>query len=150
VLDLESVDEVFLCGPEPMTLELRDTLVALGVDPAHVHLELFGTPHVTAARVTRDANAGEHRLTLLLGGVTTEVTASGQETVLDAGTRAGLDLPYSCRGGVCSTCRAKVCAGEVEMAVNYALETWETDAGFVLTCQSRPVTEHVTVDYDAT
>jgi ring-1,2-phenylacetyl-CoA epoxidase subunit PaaE len=69
--------------------------------------------------------------------------------VLEAGEFAGLDLPYSCRGGVCSTCRAKVLDGAVEMDHNYALEPWETDSGFVLTCQSHPTTDRLVVDYDA-
>jgi ring-1,2-phenylacetyl-CoA epoxidase subunit PaaE len=70
--------------------------------------------------------------------------------VLEAGEAAGLELPFSCRAGVCSTCRAKVCDGAVEMDRNYALEPWEVEAGFVLTCQSHPTTDTLTVDYDAT
>lgn len=152
VIDVDSVDEAFLCGPEPMTLEVRDALVALGMDPRHVHLELFGTPHVTAARVgPAGADTGETRhLTVVLSGVKTEVDAPVTSTVLEAGIAAGLDLPFSCKGGVCATCRAKVCDGEVDMATNYALEPWEVEAGYVLTCQSRPVSSSVTVDYDAT
>jgi ring-1,2-phenylacetyl-CoA epoxidase subunit PaaE len=69
--------------------------------------------------------------------------------VLDAVAAAGMDAPYSCTGGVCATCRAKVMSGSVEMKVNYALEPWELDAGFVLTCQSQPTSDEVTVDYDA-
>jgi ring-1,2-phenylacetyl-CoA epoxidase subunit PaaE len=71
------------------------------------------------------------------------------ETVLDAATRAGLEAPFSCRGGMCCTCRAKLTDGTVDMAVNYSLEPWELEAGFVLTCQSRPTTPSVAVDYDA-
>ncbi len=151
VLDVEAVDEAFLCGPEPMTLEVRDALAELGMDLRHVHLELFGTPHVTSARVgPAGADAGEVReVTVVLGGVKTGVSVPVTKTVLEAGLAAGLDLPFSCQGGVCATCRAKVCDGEVDMATNYALEPWEVEAGYVLTCQSRPVTASVTVDYDA-
>jgi ring-1,2-phenylacetyl-CoA epoxidase subunit PaaE len=88
-------------------------------------------------------------MTILLNGISTQVEAHPDDTVLQAGQAAGLDLPYSCKGGVCATCRAKLLDGEVEMDVNYALEQWELDAGFVLTCQSRPTTDHLTVDYDA-
>jgi ring-1,2-phenylacetyl-CoA epoxidase subunit PaaE len=88
-------------------------------------------------------------LTVTLNGVTSMVGATHSDTVLDAAAAAGLDVPFSCTGGVCATCRAKVIDGTVEMAVNYALEPWELEAGFRLTCQSRPVTPTVAVDYDA-
>ena len=87
--------------------------------------------------------------TVITDGIATEVPVAEGEAVLDAAIRAGLDLPYSCRGGMCCTCRAKVTAGEVAMDVNYSLQPWETEAGFVLTCQSHPVTPQVVVDYDA-
>ena len=70
------------------------------------------------------------------------------ETVLDAALRAGLDLPWSCHGGMCSTCRARVTEGAVRMAVNFSLEAWETEAGYALTCQAHPVTARLVVDYD--
>jgi ring-1,2-phenylacetyl-CoA epoxidase subunit PaaE len=148
LIDLSSYDEVFICGPEPMTLDVRDTLVALGVDPTHVHLELFGSTAPTAPRVHHETGE-RRRLTFVWNGVKTDVAAHPDDTVLEAGELAGLDLPYSCRGGVCSTCRAKVVEGSVEMDRNYALEPWETDAGFVLTCQSHPTTDRLVVDYDA-
>lgn len=148
LLDLPSYDDVFICGPEPMTLDVRDTLVELGLDPLHVHLELFGSHTPTAPRVHHETGARRH-ITYLWNGVKTEVEAHPDDTVLEAGELAGLDLPYSCRGGVCSTCRAKLVEGTVEMDRNYALEPWETDAGFVLTCQSHPTTDDLTVDYDA-
>ena len=148
VFDAASYDEIFICGPEPMTLEARDTLVELGADPLHVHLELFGSLTPTAPRVHHET--GERRqLTYIYNGVKTEVEGHPDDTVLEAGELAGLDLPYSCRGGVCSTCRAKLLEGAVEMDRNYALEPWETEAGFVLTCQSHPTTDRVVVDYDA-
>jgi ring-1,2-phenylacetyl-CoA epoxidase subunit PaaE len=149
VLDLDSVDEVYLCGPEPMTMEVRAALLDLGVEPTRLHLELFGTPHVSAATVRPVVAGDARRVTVVLNGVSTGLDVSPADTVLDAALAAGLDLPFSCKGGVCATCRAKVCDGAVEMAVNYALEPWEVDAGFVLTCQSRPVSPAVTVDYDA-
>ena len=148
LLDVPSFDDAFICGPEPMTLEVRDTLVELGLDALHVHLELFGSSAPTAPRVHHET--GERRqLTYVWNGVKTEVEAHPDDTVLEAGELAGLALPYSCRGGVCSTCRARIVEGSVEMDRNYALEPWETEAGFVLTCQSHPTTDRLVVDYDA-
>jgi ring-1,2-phenylacetyl-CoA epoxidase subunit PaaE len=148
LLDVPGFDEAFVCGPEPMTLAARDTLVELGLDPTHVHLELFGSHAPAPPRPPRDT--GERRaLTVILAGVKTEIEAHPDATVLEAGQAAGLDLPFSCKGGVCATCRAKVVDGSVEMDRNYALEAWETDAGFVLTCQARPTSDRVVVDYDA-
>jgi ring-1,2-phenylacetyl-CoA epoxidase subunit PaaE len=149
LLDVPSYDEVFICGPEEMTLTARDTLVDLGADAAHVHLELFGSHLPAVARPHRETG-DRRRITITVNGVTSDVEGHPDDTVLEAGELAGLDLPYSCRGGVCSTCRAKVLDGAVEMDNNYALEPWETQAGFVLTCQSHPTTDTLTVDYDAT
>jgi ring-1,2-phenylacetyl-CoA epoxidase subunit PaaE len=148
LLELPTYDDVFICGPEPMTLDVRDTLVDLAVDPLHVHLELFGSTTPTAPRAHHETGERRH-IIYVWNGVKTEVDAHPDDTVLEAGELAGLDLPYSCRGGVCSTCRAKLLDGAVAMDRNYALEPWETDAGFVLTCQSHPTTDALTVDYDA-
>lgn len=148
LLDVPAYDEVFICGPEEMTMTTRDTLVELGADAAHVHLELFGS-HAPAAPRPHHATADRRALTVILHGIKTEVDMHPDDTVLEAGQVAGLDLPYSCKGGVCATCRAKLLEGSVEMERNYALEPWETEAGFVLTCQSHPTSEHVVVDYDA-
>lgn len=148
LLDVPAYDEVFICGPEEMTMTARDTLVELGANAAHVHLELFGS-HAPAAPRPHRATADRRALTVILHGIKTEVDMHPDDTVLEAGQVAGLDLPYSCKGGVCATCRAKLLEGSVEMERNYALEPWETEAGFVLTCQSHPTSEHVVVDYDA-
>lgn len=153
LVDVGSLDEAFLCGPEPMALDVRDTLVELGVDPRHIHLELFGTPAASVPRERRGAGSGggdQRHLTVMLNGVKTELDMDPEETILDAALATGIDLPFSCKGGVCATCRAKICDGTVEMDRNYALEAWELDAGFALTCQSHPTSDRVTVDYDAT
>jgi ring-1,2-phenylacetyl-CoA epoxidase subunit PaaE len=148
MIDLTGYDEAFVCGPEPMTLEARKALVELGVEEKRVHLELFGSHTPPPARAVGED--GERvRVEVVLGGIRTRVEAELGETVLEAASRSGLDMPFSCKGGVCATCRAKVESGAVEMAVNYALDQWELDAGFVLTCQSRPTTPSVVVDYDA-
>jgi ring-1,2-phenylacetyl-CoA epoxidase subunit PaaE len=148
LLDVPAYDEVFICGPEEMTITARDTLVELGADPAHVHLELFGSHSAAPPRAPAKASQ-RHHITITVNGVTSQVEGHPDDTVLEAGELAGLDLPYSCRGGVCATCRAKVVEGAVEMDRNYALEPWETAAGFVLTCQSHPTTPTLVVDYDA-
>jgi ring-1,2-phenylacetyl-CoA epoxidase subunit PaaE len=148
LLDIPGYDEAFVCGPEAMTLAVRDALVGLGMEATHVHLELFGS-HAPVPRPPRVMTDDRRQVTVIQGGIKTEVSAHPDDTLLEAGQAAGLDLPFSCRGGVCATCRAKVLDGAVAMDVNYALEQWETDAGFVLTCQARPTTDRVVVDYDA-
>jgi ring-1,2-phenylacetyl-CoA epoxidase subunit PaaE len=149
LLDVSSYDHAFVCGPEPMTVKLRDTLRSLGMPAERVHMELFGVHGAPGPDVAAAAGGHDVQLTVTLSGVTSAVASNRSATVLDAVAAAGLDAPYSCTGGVCATCRAKVLAGSVEMKVNYALEPWELDAGFVLTCQSLPTSDEVTVDYDA-
>jgi ring-1,2-phenylacetyl-CoA epoxidase subunit PaaE len=149
LLDVPSYDHAFVCGPEPMTVTLRDTLRTLGMPTERVHMELFGVHGAPGPDVAAVAGEQDVRLTVTLAGVTSTIASGRSATVLDAVAAAGLDAPYSCTGGVCATCRAKVLDGSVEMKVNYALEPWELDAGFVLTCQSRPTSAEITVDYDA-
>src|SRR3954454_18062159 len=144
LLDIPSYDEIFVCGPEPMTLEARDTLVELGADPTHVHLELFGSVTPSAPRLHAETT-DRKRLTFVFNGVKTDVDAHPDDTVLEAGELAGLDLPYSCGAGVCCPCRTTLVDAAVEMEHNYAREPWETDAGFVLTCQSHPTTDRLVV-----
>ena len=100
-------------------------------------------------RPPREAPAGGIEVAIMLDGQRQTFHMRGDEdSILDAAAEAGLDLPYSCKGGVCSTCRALLTRGEVDMAVNYALEPWELEKGFILTCQSRPQSEHIELDYD--
>lgn len=149
LIDIPSYDEAFSCGPEPMTLDVRDALIELGIPADHVHLELYGShvQKVVHAASHRDEDAV--RIDVVLGGTRRAIDGHRDDTVLDSASEAGLDVPFSCTGGVCATCRAQVVDGSVEMAVNYALQQWELEAGFVLTCQSRPTTPTVTIDYDA-
>jgi len=149
------VDHAFICGPAGMIDEIEEALLGLGMQRERIHVERFTPAPVTGARrpaatVPKGpaAEASAARATLIVDGKTAEVPVASGETVLEAALRAGLDLPYSCRGGMCCTCRAKVVEGAVEMAVNYSLEPWEMQAGFVLTCQALPTTDHVTIDYD--
>lgn len=148
VLDPADLDEVFVCGPQEMSVGLRAALLELGVDAHRVHVELFGTDEARRARPPVDTSAPGASAVVVLRGRSTTVPVARGETVLDAGRRAGLDLPWSCHAGVCATCRAKV-TGAVEQAVNHSLEPWELDAGYRLTCQSTAVDEDLVVDYDA-
>ena len=147
----ETVDHAFICGPSGMSDEVEATLLDLGLKPDQVHVERFVSalggkprPKPTPAQTeTPHAVAG-----LIADGKRTEVPVAEGEAVLDAALRAGLDLPYACKGGMCSTCRARVLEGTVEMEVNFSLEPWETEAGFVLTCQAHPTSPRVVIDYD--
>jgi ring-1,2-phenylacetyl-CoA epoxidase subunit PaaE len=152
LLDPATLDAAFLCGPAGLPEAATGALVALGVPAGRIHAEHFTTGTPAASRVPAPAapDAAAAIAEITLDGVTRGIPVLADETVLEAGLRAGLDLPWSCRGGMCCTCRAKVTAGEVEMATNYSLQPWETEAGFVLTCQSRPTSGAVALDYDAT
>lgn len=147
------VDAYFLCGPEEMVFSIKETLAALGVDAKKVHFELFATDgakkkaHATERAVKRDSF--DASVTLIQDGTQFDfLLPSDGSTLLDAAMRAGADLPFSCKGGVCSTCKAKVLEGEVEMDLNYGLEADEVAAGYVLTCQSHPKTQRLIVTFD--
>ncbi|MCP2325838.1 ring-1,2-phenylacetyl-CoA epoxidase subunit PaaE [Hamadaea flava] len=139
------VDEWFLCGPLGLVESARSTVAATG---AQVHVELF---HVGPVPTPPEApsGAGDVQVEIRLDGRATSFTMGSGERVLDAALRHRSELPYACRGGVCSTCRARVVSGTVEMAANWALDPAETAAGYVLTCQSHPTSAELVVDYDA-
>jgi ring-1,2-phenylacetyl-CoA epoxidase subunit PaaE len=145
------VAHIFLCGPQPMIEGLEKVLLDHGLARSQVHVERF-TPGVggrpPAVHVPAEATPIAHATVVFEGARSTFPVGDG-EAIIDAGIRAGLNLPYSCKGGMCCTCRARLVEGLVEMAVNYSLEPWETEAGYVLTCQSRPITSRVVIDYDA-
>lgn len=153
LFDPQQADEFFLCGPEEMIHEVKDTLLAQGVDRKRIHLELFGSGAALAEARRRRASADiPDVLTTVqvkLDGKTVSFDLHTRtETLLDAALRNGADLPYACKGGVCCTCRAKLLEGQVDMDVNYALEPEEVEAGFILTCQSHPRTDRIVVDFD--
>jgi len=144
-----TIDEAFVCGPSSMIDEVEGALLAAGVAREHVHVERFGVPSDAANEPVDDTDAAEAKLTLVIDGVQREVDFHrGQHSILEAGRAAGLDLPYSCKGGMCSTCRGKLIEGDVKMARNFALEPHEVAAGFVLTCQAYPLSERVVISYD--
>jgi ring-1,2-phenylacetyl-CoA epoxidase subunit PaaE len=145
-----SIDEWYLCGPYELVTDARKVLAARGVDPAHVHSELFHVGDLPARRVEIAAPQAGSEVSILLDGRKSQVTISDpDETVLEAVLRVRNDAPFACKGGVCGTCRAKVLGGSVAMERNYALEADEVSSGYVLTCQSHPTTETVSLDYDA-
>ncbi|HVC63287.1 MAG TPA: 1,2-phenylacetyl-CoA epoxidase subunit PaaE [Acetobacteraceae bacterium] len=150
MLPVQAVDHAFVCGPQPMIEGLEKALADLGLPRARIHVERFtpgagGRPHVVAVSPAAPPKA---IVTVICEGARWEMPVAEGEAIIDAAIRAGRNLPFSCKGGMCCTCRAKLLEGRVEMTVNYSLEPWETAAGYVLTCQSHPVTEHVVVDYD--
>lgn len=146
------IDHAFLCGPAAMSEEIEAVLKDLGLSEEQIHVERFVSVHdgkprpaaVTAAQIAAPA----HRAALIVDGKRREVPMAEGEAILDAALRAGLDLPYACKGGMCSTCRAKLVEGTAEMAVNYSLEQWELKAGFILTCQAHATSPTLVVDYD--
>jgi ring-1,2-phenylacetyl-CoA epoxidase subunit PaaE len=162
----QAVREFFLCGPGDMIEQLGAALAQLGVDAARVHAEHFtlestaGGAEARAAAATVAAaplapaavapvGAGMAEVTVHMDGRRRSFSMKMEdETVLDAAARAGIELPFSCRAGVCSTCRTKVVRGEVAMAQNYALEDWELEQGYVLACQSQVKTPTLELDYD--
>jgi ring-1,2-phenylacetyl-CoA epoxidase subunit PaaE len=145
------VDHWWLCGPFALVEGTIGVLGELGVPRERIHRELFyveDAPPPGATHAEEAAGPGAE-VTVLLDGRSSTVTVPAGTPVLDGAQRARPDLPFACKGGVCGTCRALLVSGEVRMRRNYALEQDEIDAGFVLTCQSLPVSDQVTVDYDA-
>lgn len=152
VLPVDTADEWYLCGPFQMVETARKSLADNGVDESHVHHEIFHVDDGTTPRQRLDVDTSapaEAVITVNLDGRTTRVEMpTKQESILDATLRARPDAPFSCTGGVCGTCRARVVSGEVTMDRNYALEPDEVAAGLVLACQSHPVTDEVTINYE--
>jgi ring-1,2-phenylacetyl-CoA epoxidase subunit PaaE len=140
-------DGWFLCGPFDLVTTVHDALVVDGVDPARIHTELFHAEALPAAVVV-DLPAEGTEVTATLGGLSTAFTVPPGEHVLDALLRVRGDAPYACKGGVCGTCRAHLSEGSVVMDANWALEPDEVERGYVLTCQSRPTSERLVLDYD--
>jgi ring-1,2-phenylacetyl-CoA epoxidase subunit PaaE len=137
-----------------MMRAVADALKARGFPEAKIKIERFATSipkHEHKPARPFEPGHADCEVTVVLDGTTKSFTLEkGRQSILEAGLEAGVELPYSCKGGVCSTCRAKLVSGDVDMDVNFALEDYEVARGFILTCQSYPVTDRVTVDYDLT
>ena len=147
------VTDAFVCGPDTMIPDVTRALVELGMDEARVHTERFGVPRKRRAAPPASAQrAADHAaVTIIMDGHKREFPMQrGDENIVDAAAEHGIELPYSCKGGVCATCRCHLREGEVKMAANYGLEPWEVEQGFILACQSRPVSKTITLDYDKT
>jgi phenylacetate-CoA oxygenase/reductase, PaaK subunit len=156
LIDINTVDEAFICGPEDMILSVRQQLADLGMPMANIHIELFTSPDQPKA--SHQKWAAEHsedmsnmsKVSVILDGTTFDIDlAYGGDNILDAALKHGADLPYACKGGVCATCRCRITEGEVVMEVNYSLQPDEIAKGYVLACQAHPKTDRVVVDFDA-
>ncbi|WP_213771405.1 1,2-phenylacetyl-CoA epoxidase subunit PaaE [Bradyrhizobium sp. dw_78] len=146
-----SVDHVFICGPTGMSEDIEASCRDIGIADDRIHVERFvsGLGGRPRPKTVVPAGAPPKAIaSLIVDGKRRDVPVAEGEAILDAALRAGLDLPFACKGGMCSTCRAKLVEGKAEMEVNYSLEPWELEAGFILTCQARPVSDKVVVDYD--
>lgn len=147
----QTIDGVFVCGPEQMIHAVKDGMMAFGVDERNIHFELFATsiPKRTVEKTTSDEPGIASNVSIIIDGdqIDLALTSNG-ETILDAAHRAGADLPFACKGGVCCTCKAKILEGSASMDVNYALEKDELEAGYILTCQAHPTSEKLIVSFD--
>ena len=149
----DDIDVAFICGPEDMMHGVSEALQEAGMPKASIKIELFAASipkHQHKPRAI-DAAAARHEteVTVIMDGSATSFTMDqDKESLLDAGLKAGIDMRYSCKGGVCSTCRCKLLEGKVDMDVNYALEDYEIARGYVLSCQSFPITDKVVIDFD--
>jgi ring-1,2-phenylacetyl-CoA epoxidase subunit PaaE len=157
LLPAASMDEVFICGPEAMIEATEKALLEVGVPARNIRTERFTSPTLEA--LPADArkqvvlgqtpeSKGDVALTVVLDGKKHQMQMSATDKILDVALAAGLDLPYSCKGGVCCTCRAKVMQGTVAMEKNFTLENWETEQGFVLSCQAKPTSKEVVMSFD--
>ncbi len=148
----QGVDEAFICGPHAMNDEVEAALRTAGVPDERIHVERFGLPPDAMDAHVHDARPGDAtgaRITLVRDGLRRNITfQAGDPSILDAAARQGLDVPYSCKSGMCATCRAKLLQGQVRMDRNFALEKSEVAAGFVLTCQAHPLTDEVVLSFD--
>lgn len=158
LIDVTTFDDIYLCGPQEMIDSATEVLLIAGVNKQHIHFELFTT--VLGGGEKQNATQKQKIQSVVVeGGASVTIVHDGAErdirvdatteTVLAAAQRAGLDLPFSCAGGMCATCRCKVVSGETAMDLNFSLADWEVEAGFTLACQTRPVSEAVVLDFDA-
>ena len=157
LLPAASMDEVFICGPEAMIEATEKALLEVGVPERNIRTERFTSPTLEAlpAEARKQVvlghspeSKGDVALTIVLDGKKHQMQMSATDKILDVALAAGLDLPYSCKGGVCCTCRAKVMQGSVVMEKNFTLEKWEAEQGFVLSCQAKPTSNEVVMSFD--
>lgn len=151
LVPVAEMDHVWLCGPFEMLTHAREVLASLGVAPEKVHFEHFYVdeppPRLRHAENAVEGDTSE--VTVVLDGRTTSTPMRRDRTILDSAQEVRGDVPFACKGGVCGTCRARICAGKADMVRNYALAPDEVARDFVLTCQTFPVSDTLTVDFDA-
>lgn len=142
-------DHCFACGPDEMMDAIETVLPELGIEHSKIHTERFNTGTAKKATVEQIESRNEEKVNIVLDGRELIIEVSKEDdSILDAALRAGADLPYACKGGVCATCKCKVLEGQVDMAINYSLEPEEVERGYVLSCQARPVTSNVRISFD--
>jgi ring-1,2-phenylacetyl-CoA epoxidase subunit PaaE len=155
LIDYKLMDEIFICGPEEMIFTTENFLINNGIDKKKIHFELFTTPEAKRKPVVGSQQSEvkdrelKSTITIKVDGRSFDFElAFDGDTILNAALKQGADLPFACKGGVCASCRAKLIEGQVEMDMNWALEPEEVQQGYILTCQSHPKTEKVTIDFD--
>jgi ring-1,2-phenylacetyl-CoA epoxidase subunit PaaE len=153
-VDLTGADGIFLCGPGDMIDDVASVLQGQGIPKERIHFERFfqdgEAPRAAKSAAAEAAAAHGVTVEVVLDGARKQFTVeAGDDNVVAAAERQGLELPYSCKGGMCCTCRCKIAEGSAEMAVNYSLEPWELEAGFTLACQARPTSDRLVLDFDA-
>jgi len=145
-------DEAFICGPDTMIEGVRSALSDLGMPEDALHAERFGAAKKKGMPPAVVASADEHdcEVTVIMDGHKKTFGMVAGDNIVDGAAAQGIELPFSCKGGVCATCRTHVRDGEVRMDTNYGLEPWEVEKGYVLACQSHPLGDKLTLDYDKT
>jgi ring-1,2-phenylacetyl-CoA epoxidase subunit PaaE len=144
-------DSVYICGPEQMILDVKESMLSNGMEEKAIHIELFTSPDAVDKKPVEKYEGPqiESNVSVILDGDQFDLHLdSDGENLLDAATKTGADLPFACKGGVCCTCKAKVLEGEARMDVNYALEPDEVEAGYILTCQAHPMSDKLVVSFD--
>ena len=157
LIDILNTDEAFICGPEAMMSEVSRGFRQSGLSDSQIHYELFSSSSEDSEQVIRKAQQrietyGEEKsskVTVIADGrsISFDLATVG-ENILDAGIHNGLELPYSCKAGVCSTCKCKLVKGEVDMDISHGLEAQERESGYILSCQAHPISDEVVVDFD--
>ncbi len=152
-IDIKNVDTAFICGPEPMMLGIAAALRGHGLNDGQIKFELFASAQPGRAKrkvsgADTASQANQTKASITMDGATQSITMPKDQSILDAALENAMDAPYACKAGVCSTCRCRVLEGDVEMVANHALEDYEVEKGYVLSCQAYPLTDTVVVDYD--
>jgi len=153
-IDVTSVDTAFICGPEPMMLGIAASLGEHGFGDDRIRFELFTSAQpgrlrrLASSAGAHATGASETETTIIMDGVSRSFRMRKDVSILEAALENALDAPYACKAGVCSTCKCRILEGEVEMVANHALDDYEVARGYVLSCQSHPLTDRIVVDYD--